>query len=113
MSRLPRAAGCLAFSGADPTRSDGRRLGKSLPRTDDGMIRRSGGAVASKDKGGNPTGRPRATVGLLIMAFFYDPLSRGVWQVQRYVTRDKNRLGNFTACLFATPILIIALSALI
>jgi hypothetical protein len=46
------------------------------------------------------------------MAFFYDPLSRAVWQVQRYVTRDKNRLGIFTACLFATPILIIAHSAL-
>jgi hypothetical protein len=33
--------------------------------------------------------------------------------VQRYVTRDKKRLGIFTACPFATPILIIALSALI
>ncbi len=47
------------------------------------------------------------------MAFFYEPLSRGVWQTQRYITRDKTRLAVFTACLFATPLLIIAVSALI
>jgi sodium-dependent phosphate cotransporter len=54
-----------------------------------------------------------AIVGLVIMAFFYDPLSRGMWQVQRYVARNKKRLGIFTACLFATPILIIAVSSLV
>jgi solute carrier family 34 (sodium-dependent phosphate cotransporter) len=54
-----------------------------------------------------------ASVGLVIMAFFYEQMSRGVWQVQRYVTRDKLHLAVFTGSVLLIPVLLIAVSALV
>lgn len=49
-------------------------------------------------------------IGLIMMVFFYIPLRRAVWRFQRMVTKNEMRLAVFTACLFATPLTIIALS---
>ncbi|MFN2489362.1 MAG: hypothetical protein ABR529_06445 [Actinomycetota bacterium] len=54
-----------------------------------------------------------AVVGLVMMSVLYDPLSRAVWRIQHYVTRDKMRLALFTGSLFAMPLLIIAISAVL
>ena len=51
-------------------------------------------------------------IGLVIMAFFYLPMRRLVWRFQRYVTKDRLRLGLFTASLLMTPLAIIGLAAL-
>ena len=52
-------------------------------------------------------------VGLLIMSLLYTPVRRAVWKFQRMVTATKPRLAVFTACLFATPLTIIAVSTLV
>jgi hypothetical protein len=54
-----------------------------------------------------------ATIGLLIMVFFYKPFKRTVWRFQRQVVKSRMRLAAFTGLLFATPLLIIGISGAI
>lgn len=49
-------------------------------------------------------------MGILIMAFVYKPFKQGIWKFQRQMVKSKSRLGLFTAALFVTPLLIIAIS---
>lgn len=49
-------------------------------------------------------------MGVLIMAFVYKPFKQGIWRFQRQMVKSKSRLGLFTAALFVTPLLIIAIS---
>lgn len=53
-----------------------------------------------------------AVVGLVVMTLLYRPFKRGVWRVQRAVTRNKVNLALFTGTLFVVPLAIIGLSGL-
>jgi solute carrier family 34 (sodium-dependent phosphate cotransporter) len=46
-------------------------------------------------------------VSVVLLAFFYLPLRRGIWKFQRQMIKNKPRLALFTAGLFATPLAII------
>lgn len=52
-------------------------------------------------------------MGILIMAFVYKPFKQGIWKFQRQMVKSKSRLGLFTAALFVTPLLIIAISGVV
>lgn len=52
-------------------------------------------------------------IGILIMAFIYTPFKRAIWRFQRQMVKSKSRLALFTAGLFATPLLLIGVSAVI
>ena len=49
-------------------------------------------------------------VSVILLAFFYVPVRRGVWRFQRQMTKSKPRLAAFTAALFLVPIVMIAVS---
>jgi sodium-dependent phosphate cotransporter len=49
-------------------------------------------------------------VSVILLAFFYVPLRRGVWKFQRQMIKNKPRLAMFTAGLFAMPLAIIVVS---
>lgn len=51
-------------------------------------------------------------VSLILLAFFYPQLKRGIWRFQRMMVKSKARLAGFTAGLFAVPIGIIVVSGL-
>src|SRR5918999_4257434 len=46
-------------------------------------------------------------VSVILLAFFYVPLRRGIWKFQRQMIKNKPRLAMFTAGLFAMPLAII------
>lgn len=52
-----------------------------------------------------------STVTLIVLTFFYGPLSSAVWKFQDQVVRSRARLAGFTAALFFVPLAIIAISA--
>lgn len=47
---------------------------------------------------------------LVLLAFFYEPLRKGIWKFQKAMVKSKPRLAGFTAALFLVPILLIAVS---
>ena len=49
-------------------------------------------------------------VSVILLAFFYVPLRRGIWRFQRQMVKNKPRLAMFTAALFAMPVAIIMVS---
>jgi sodium-dependent phosphate cotransporter len=49
-------------------------------------------------------------VSVILLAFFYVPLRRGIWKFQRQMIKNKPRLAMFTAALFAMPVAIILIS---
>jgi solute carrier family 34 (sodium-dependent phosphate cotransporter) len=51
-------------------------------------------------------------VSLVLLAFFYPQVRRGIWRFQRQVVKSKPRLAAFTVALFATPVFLIAIAAL-
>ena len=50
---------------------------------------------------------------VLALAFFYVPLRRLIFTVQRHILRSKTRLAAFTAALFLVPLVIVVLSNLL
>lgn len=54
-----------------------------------------------------------AVVSVVLLAFFYPHIQRGVWRFQRQIVKSKPRLALFTAALFLVPISIIATSGVI
>jgi solute carrier family 34 (sodium-dependent phosphate cotransporter) len=52
-------------------------------------------------------------VSVILLAFFYVPVRRGIWKFQRQMIKNKPRLAMFTAALFAMPIVIILVSGLV
>lgn len=51
-------------------------------------------------------------VSILLLAFLYPQLKRGIWRFQRQMVKSKPRLAGFTAALFLVPIAIIVMSGL-
>ena len=51
-------------------------------------------------------------VSVILLAFFYEPVRKGVWKFQKAIVRSKPRLSAFTAGLFIVPILTIGASGL-
>ncbi len=49
-------------------------------------------------------------VSLVLLAFFYPSVRRGVWKFQRQMVKNRPRLAMFTAALFLTPLVIIFVS---
>jgi hypothetical protein len=47
---------------------------------------------------------------VLLLAFFYPQLRRGIWSFQRQVVKSKTRLAAFTGALFLTPITVVLVS---
>ena len=47
---------------------------------------------------------------LVLLAFFYIPIRRGVWKFQRQMVKSKPRLAGFTAGLFLIPLAIVAIA---
>ncbi|MEA2453278.1 MAG: hypothetical protein QOG04_1988 [Actinomycetota bacterium] len=47
---------------------------------------------------------------LVILAFFYEPVRKGIWKFQKAMVKSKPRLAAFTAGLFLVPVLLIAIS---
>ena len=52
-------------------------------------------------------------VSLILLAFFYEPVRKGIWKFQKAMVRSKPRLAAFTAGLFIVPIAVIGGSGLI
>jgi solute carrier family 34 (sodium-dependent phosphate cotransporter) len=52
-------------------------------------------------------------VSLVLLAFLYPQLKRGVWRFQRQMVKSKPRLFAFTACLFVLPIATIAIAGVV
>jgi hypothetical protein len=52
-------------------------------------------------------------VSLVLLAFFYPSVRRGVWKFQRQMVKNKPRLAMFTAALFLMPLAIIFFSGLV
>jgi sodium-dependent phosphate cotransporter len=50
-------------------------------------------------------------VSLVLLAFFYPQIRRGIWRFQRQMVKSKTRLAIFTAALFAVPLAIVGVSA--
>ncbi|MGH2756231.1 MAG: hypothetical protein ACRDI3_00405, partial [Actinomycetota bacterium] len=50
-------------------------------------------------------------ISVILLAFFYEPVRKGVWKFQKAMLRSKPRLAGFTAGLFLIPIALIAISA--
>lgn len=51
-----------------------------------------------------------AIVSVLLLAFFYPQVRRGIWRFQRQMVMNKTRLAIFTAALFAIPLAILGVS---
>ena len=49
-------------------------------------------------------------VSIVVLAFFYPQVRRGMWRFQRQMVKSKTRLAAFTAALFVVPIAIISIS---
>ena len=49
-------------------------------------------------------------VSLVLLAFFYEPIRKGVWKFQKAMVRSKPRLAGFTVGLFLLPLAVIAIS---
>ena len=49
-------------------------------------------------------------VSLVLLAFFYPQIRRGMWRFQRQMVKSKTRLAIFTAALFAVPLTIVGVS---
>ena len=49
-------------------------------------------------------------ISLVLLAFFYPQVRRGIWRFQRQMVKSRGRLAGFTAGLFVVPVLIVALS---
>jgi solute carrier family 34 (sodium-dependent phosphate cotransporter) len=49
-------------------------------------------------------------ISVLLLAFFYPQVRRGIWKFQRQVVKSRPRLAMFTAALFVTPIAIIGIA---
>lgn len=47
---------------------------------------------------------------IVLLAFFYPQLRRGIWKAQRQMTKSRSRLAAFTAALFLVPVTIIIVS---
>jgi hypothetical protein len=54
-----------------------------------------------------------SVVTLLVLAFAYPQVRRGVWRFQRQMVKSKPRLAAFTAALFVIPVALIVLSGVI
>ncbi len=54
-----------------------------------------------------------SVISVVLLAFFYPQTRRVIWKFQRQMVKSKPRLAMFTAALFATPIAIIGVSALV
>lgn len=52
-------------------------------------------------------------VSVILLAFFYEPVRKGIWKFQKAMVRSKPRLAAFTAGLFIVPIAVIGGSGLI
>ena len=50
---------------------------------------------------------------VLLLAFFYEPIRNGIWQLQFRVWKSKTRLAAFTAGLFLVPLALIVTSNLL
>ncbi|HEX2196643.1 MAG TPA: hypothetical protein VHJ76_06930 [Actinomycetota bacterium] len=50
-------------------------------------------------------------VSVVLLAFFYPQVRRGMWRFQRQMVKSKARLAIFTATLFAVPLTIVGVSA--
>jgi hypothetical protein len=50
-------------------------------------------------------------VSMVLLAFFYPQVRRGIWRFQRQMVKSKTRLAVFTAGLFVVPLGIVAVSA--
>jgi Na+/phosphate symporter len=49
---------------------------------------------------------------MILLAFFYPQIRRGIWRFQRMVVKSKPRLATFTAALFLVPVTIVLVSGL-
>jgi sodium-dependent phosphate cotransporter len=49
-------------------------------------------------------------VSIVLLAFFYPQVRRGIWRFQRQMVKSKPRLAVFTAALFVVPLAIVAVS---
>jgi hypothetical protein len=49
---------------------------------------------------------------VILLAFFYPQIRRGIWRFQRVIVKSKPRLAAFTAALFLVPVTIILVSGL-
>ena len=52
-------------------------------------------------------------ISVLLLAFFYPQVRRGMWRFQRQMVKSKPRLAIFTAGLFAVPLAIVGVSAVV
>lgn len=52
-------------------------------------------------------------VSVILLAFFYEPVRKGIWKFQKAMVRSKPRLAAFTAGLFIVPIAVIGGSGLV
>lgn len=52
-------------------------------------------------------------VSVILLAFFYPQMKRGVWRFQRQIVRSKPRLAAFTAGLFLVPLAVVAISGVV
>lgn len=50
---------------------------------------------------------------IILLAFFYPQMRRGIWRFQRQMVKSKTRLAAFTAALFCVPIAIILIAGLL
>jgi hypothetical protein len=50
---------------------------------------------------------------VILLAFFYEPVRKGIWKFQKSMVRSKPRLAGFTAALFIVPIALIATSGVV
>lgn len=50
-------------------------------------------------------------ISVLLLAFFYPQVRRGIWRFQRQMVKSKTRLAIFTGALFAIPLAIVGVSA--
>ena len=51
-----------------------------------------------------------STLSVILLAFFYPQLRRGIWRAQRQMTKRPSRLAAFTVGLFLVPVTIIIVS---
>ncbi|MDQ4126244.1 MAG: hypothetical protein M3134_11705 [Actinomycetota bacterium] len=51
-----------------------------------------------------------AVISVLLLAFFYPQVRRGIWKFQRQMVKSKPRLAIFTAALFVVPLAIVGIS---
>ena len=49
---------------------------------------------------------------VILLAFFYPQIRRGIWRFQRMMVKSRPRLAAFTAALFAVPIAVILVAGL-